>query len=336
MKNKLDAASCDKNDWYVDFLSRVGFLPSCGFQDFVNCSDTSRYDLQELWEMFLEQTFEDVEILTEEDCKKYGMDNELTQYLIQILNDTDFAGHFTICELVKRLAAFSKEQFVDTSSESLSRKNGESVSITTVQYLSQMDNKKQVIKSILEKLSLLCLKENQKNSQVWFHGTTWEYAQSIIQDGIRTTKGKEYHDFGREPAFYMTSDLEVAIKKAFSHQIKEKQQALVVFIFKKGILEIMEKRKDNIMDLTNDDEKWKEVILHSRCRKLSKETVPEHIDAVIGPYATKPEISNYSNYKKNSIQLALPERFRNGCKDGGLVFYINNDVNMQVFKLVPK
>ncbi|XP_022243335.1 uncharacterized protein LOC111086092 [Limulus polyphemus] len=142
-------------------------------------------------------------------------------------------------------------------------------------------NLPQQVRDHLKSLNEKCL---------FFHGTSHNHADKIIQNGIQLNEGSRCQDFSHKDGFYMTSKIEYALDWA-KHKNYSNRAAVIVFYMDPGSL-----ASYTHLDLSNDQEKWKHVIKYNRCgrdRRLNipKPTIKEYrkADYVEGPMCFNPK-----------------------------------------------
>ncbi|XP_013785274.1 uncharacterized protein LOC106469327 [Limulus polyphemus] len=163
-------------------------------------------------------------------------------------------------------------------------------------------NLPQQVRDHLKSLNEKCL---------FFHGTSHNHADNIIQNGIQLNEGSGFQDFSHNDGFYITSEIEYALdwakRKNYSYKV-----AVIVFYVDPGIL-----ARYTHLDLSNDHEKWTHIIKHNRRgrdRRLNipKPTIKEYrkADYVEGPMCSNPkEVGSSQEPKgfgrKEKIQICL-------------------------------
>ena len=118
---------------------------------------------------------------------------------------------------------------------------------------------------------------------IYYHGTDHMSAKSILEDGINLGMGKSECDFSSGSGFYLVD----CSKYAREWAMKSKAAAVLVYGISEGCLNDYQ-----VLDLSNEREKWKEVREHFRNRKkLSRNTKQEYrnCDYIKGPIDSTPQ-----------------------------------------------
>lgn len=130
------------------------------------------------------------------------------------------------------------------------------------------------------------------DARVWYHGTNESSAKNICEVGIDFSKSKKELDFGI--GFYLTDDIEVAKRRAFSQTKKynrifrkNEKPAIVTTVIDETIFADLA-----IKNLEYCDREWLEFVLANRLpiNYLNQHNVVEHnldlrYDVVIGSIA---------------------------------------------------
>lgn len=128
------------------------------------------------------------------------------------------------------------------------------------------------IKNILKYINrntISTLQYNKKDSDLYYHSTSWQSCINIMENGISCSKGRTYLDFGQEPGFYMWDTLKDAIMwtKNNSNQ-NYTEDAIIVFSLPKQLPEDLKYKE------LKDDE-WASVTKKSRSRVKNDKNIPE-------------------------------------------------------------
>ena len=118
---------------------------------------------------------------------------------------------------------------------------------------------------------------------IYYHGTDHMSAKRILEDGINLGMGKSECDFSSGSGFYLVD----CSKYAREWAMKSKAAAVLVYGISEGCLNDYQ-----VLDLSNEREKWKEVREHFRNRKkLSRNTKQEYrnCDYIKGPIDSTPQ-----------------------------------------------
>ncbi len=84
--------------------------------------------------------------------------------------------------------------------------------------------------------------KNLDDIEFWYHGTTPAYANAIIWWGITLTQGKEFGNYSNNDGFYLTDDLNFAMRTTFqkycipgfsNNYTSQKEISVLVFAFEK-------------------------------------------------------------------------------------------------------
>ena len=125
--------------------------------------------------------------------------------------------------------------------------------------------------------------QQHPGKSIYYHGTDHMSAKSILEDGINLGMGKSECDFSSGSGFYLVDRSKYATQWA----MKSKAAAVLVYGISKGCLNDYQ-----VLDLSNEREKWKEVREHFRNRKkLSRNTKQEYrnCDYIKGPIDSTPQ-----------------------------------------------
>lgn len=144
--------------------------------------------------------------------------------------------------------------------------------------------------------------------EIFYHGTSHQYAKQIIGEGIILRNGKKEMDFSSSDGFYVSKDLYLAENFAS----KRPQAAVLVFQVNKGKLRWDINNCYNGLDLTSNISKWKEVVKYflncqeEPSRKYVKSLQP--YDFIEGPMVSKSKKKNFKKYPSQihgSYQLCV-------------------------------
>lgn len=137
-----------------------------------------------------------------------------------------------------------------------------------------------------------------------YHGTNYESAINIIENGIDLLKGKAEVDFGS--GFYTTTDFLKAQKRALFKAKNEKEKACVV------VLEVDETRLNalKVKRFDRPDCTWGEFVLHNRMGSLllkqcniTTHNLDQKYDLVIGEIADGKVSSIVYQVKKGELNV---------------------------------
>ncbi len=99
----------------------------------------------------------------------------------------------------------------NSSGDSLSQQNKDSTSRDIGKYL----NDENFPKNLLDYIKREDYKPNSDIIEFWYHGTSTEYAREITTYGIELDKGKENANYSHKYGFYLTDNLNLAMRSAF-------------------------------------------------------------------------------------------------------------------------
>jgi hypothetical protein len=146
------------------------------------------------------------------------------------------------------------------------------------------------IESIIRDLDYKRRDESQSSNDKFylFHCTAWRHAKSIISGGVKFFRGRECLDFGIDPGFYMTKDIQVALewgekkKGDWSNEI-----AILIF-------ELSHNKLSNykVKVFENANKEWKNLVRSSR-KCQDEKNILDSFDFVYGPMCKNPmDVSN--------------------------------------------
>jgi len=128
--------------------------------------------------------------------------------------------------------------------------------------------------SILQELSI-----QGNRHDIWYHGTSLEYAEQIISTGILIAEGHKKQDFGgRTSGFYLSRNWYRASKRA---EDRYPGLAGAVVIYHVNFEELLSMQ--DALDLSTDGKRWRNVVRGSR---RGEETEADSASFVFGPAAS--------------------------------------------------
>ncbi len=98
-----------------------------------------------------------------------------------------------------------------SSAHSTSQQNKDSAKRDIGKYL----NDKNFPNNLLDSIKREDYKQNSDGIEFWFHGTSPTYANAITTYGIKLDKGKKEANYSNNDGFYLTDDLDLAMRSAF-------------------------------------------------------------------------------------------------------------------------
>lgn len=137
--------------------------------------------------------------------------------------------------------------------------------------------------------------------KVFFHGTSHESAQNIIDDGIDLAKGKAKKDFSDGRGFYLADRFEEVWPNAL--WARNRPHCTAVLVFRVRITELRGNR--NGLDLGSNIDQWKEVVSKFRTGSADRRFLAdlENYDFIEGPLCG--EGQNFKNPTPNPLTYQL-------------------------------
>jgi hypothetical protein len=159
-------------------------------------------------------------------------------------------------------------------------------------------------------------------STLFFHATNWQSAVNIATYGIDRTRGRRCLDFGIQPGFYLTPDINVGVQWCQTNASRwDKELCIMVFVVQKPALL-------NSKTFKAANKEWQQLVSHSRhCQGATNAL--DWVDTVYGPMAAnvKAMVENRAIAKTHAspkMQLAsksnLSDRALSECYVGTLFF----------------
>ena len=137
--------------------------------------------------------------------------------------------------------------------------------------------------------------------EVFFHATTHENAQSIIEKGIILRKGQARKDFSDKWGFYLGKDFEVVLRTRWAHK---RSACSAVLEFR--VAEAEFRGGTNGLNLQGNFEKWQEVIQEFRggpSREFRDEM--QQYDFIEGPLFGEGQSLKNPMWNEGSYQLCV-------------------------------
>ena len=167
------------------------------------------------------------------------------------------------------------------------------------------------------------------NSKLFYHGTNWRSAFSILN---RIIPSSRYTDFGNN-TFYVSDSFKSAVKWAVE---RNNQGALIIFKPKSTWINDIDPSKIKIFSHRNIDDDWKKFVY--RCRNEEEPYEFENYDYISGPILANPGSSLYE-YKyitgheiPYQIAVKTNQLFeRLNLSIAGIVFFPQNITQEEMF-----
>jgi len=147
------------------------------------------------------------------------------------------------------------------------------------------------------------------NNIVLYHSTTRNHAQNISHNGIRTNIGQPCQDFSDNGGFYLTDNLEYAIKWAV-HRSFASDPAILVYTIPRKVISLF-KGLHLYKECQSDMTLWKQIVqynhtgrevpdpkmnyLYNQTLILDTENFQKHVDYILGPVSLYGGASMFSN-----------------------------------------
>lgn len=119
------------------------------------------------------------------------------------------------------------------------------------------------------------------NYEIFFHATTHDSAQNIIENGIILQKGERYKDFSHGWGFYLGNDFKDALSTRWA---RNRPPCSAVLVFRVAEAELRDVRNLVGLDLKGNIGEWKNVVQEFRrgpSRRFLK--AYQHYDFIEGP-----------------------------------------------------
>jgi hypothetical protein len=168
-------------------------------------------------------------------------------------------------------------------------------------------DKSMEMEPVIEDLKKIIAENNNHSEEehtLFFHCTAWRHMTNIIKNGVNFMKGRWCLDFGKQPGFYVTKDIDMALDyvqkkwKSFNHEV-----GIVVFN-----VPTKELANYNLKMFPKANNEWVTLVQDSRqCKKDTDENELDLFDFVYGPVCLNPRSVIENNAKpvayKNFFQL---------------------------------
>ncbi|KAK0065088.1 hypothetical protein Bpfe_005646 [Biomphalaria pfeifferi] len=230
----------------------------------------------------------------------------------------EFIFHSILFELSN--FPYSKENIDQWFKQEILRKNGADSISLNINMFNCTNKNQENTRLILEFLSKM--KDEDKDSRLYFHGTTYDAVKSILTTGIKLGEGKKKKDFSSGDGFYLSEKFDYAKDWASNGR----GFAVIVYKVHKDLVDA---ELQNGLDVTNDEQIWTSIILlctsHYKDKKLKRKLL-EGKTFVRGPISVKVKGSKVSGFKHGEMQLCIREEeysiqfgsLENIC---GVIFY---------------
>ncbi|XP_055887222.1 uncharacterized protein LOC129926527 isoform X2 [Biomphalaria glabrata] len=229
----------------------------------------------------------------------------------------EFIFHSILFELSN--FPYSKENTDQWFKQEILRKNGADSISLNINMFNCTNKNQENTRLILEFLTKI--KDEDEDSRLYFHGTTYDAVKSILTSGIKLGEGKEKKDFSSGDGFYLSEKLENAEEWA-----SNRCGAVIVYKVQKDFVDA---ELENGLDVTNDKQKWDSIVKlcrsHYADQKLKRKLL-KGITFVRGPISLKPRGSSAAGWGRAEIQLCIREEeysIRFGSLENicGVIFY---------------
>ena len=149
----------------------------------------------------------------------------------------------------------------------------------------------------------------KKKYQFVFHATNWSSALKILNKGPDHNKGRECLDFGVEPSFYMTPQINTALEWATNKShMWYNEGAILIF----ALQDNMFKKKGNKYFMTASNE-WETLTTSSR---KCQENILDTYNFVYGPMVANPyKIENFNEKAKAHTDIKWQFASKNSISD---------------------
>lgn len=164
-------------------------------------------------------------------------------------------------------------------------------------------------------LPLFTPPESDKNTVVLFHSTTRNHARHITENGIQTSFGQPGQDFSHNGGFYLTDNLEYAIRWAEMRSFA-RDRAILVYTFPRRLVSMfkgLHMSRESLVDMSL----WKKVIQYNhngrqecsdKMNYLYQTDTPNeeikyqrHVDYMLGPVSLYGGASMFANVNQICI-----------------------------------
>lgn len=138
--------------------------------------------------------------------------------------------------------------------------------------------------------------------ELFFHGTTHESAEDIIENGIDLNLGAEKKDFSDGYGFYVGNDFDNSMSVRWA---RNRPPCSAVLVFRVRIADLRGRMRGLNLDV--DVETWKEIVTHFRCGRRSRRFLRqyENYDFIEGPMAGEGQNFIYPTPNDNTYQLCV-------------------------------
>ena len=158
-------------------------------------------------------------------------------------------------------------------------------------------------------LSIPSLTPSDDNYRIFFHSTTHESAQKIIENGIILQKGERYKDFSDGCGFYLGNDFKDALSAKWA---RNRPPCSAVLVFRFAEAELRDFRNLVGLDLQGNIDEWKYVV--QECRRTDRfpskqfRKAYQHYDFIEGPLFGEGQGLTNPIPNRDSYQLCIKSR----------------------------